>query len=352
MEIVGGLDVHRQQITYEFVDHDSGEVRRGRLWQPDRPRLRRWLSDEVGVRAQGRPVRLAMEGCTGWRFVAEEIAACGFEALVAEPAEVQARRGPKRRAKTDRADARLLRELLEKDELPLSWVPPPVVLEWRERIRLYKTLLDQRTAWTQRVHAELFQHGVAVPEAAITAAETRTALLEGTAAALTVAARQRLRVGYQMIDATNAVMDPLRTELTGFARHQPACRALMAAHFGVGPLISVAVWTELGDCRRFCRSAQVVRHSGLDISVYSSDDKRTGGHLTRQGPPILRWAIYEAGKSAARAGSPDRDYYRQVKDRQGGKRAAMSAGRKTLRRCYHTLRSLDPVDVYHDPTAV
>ena len=113
MEIVGGLDLHRQQITFELVDRGSGEVRRGRLWQPDRARLRRWLGEEVGVRAQGRRVRLAMEGCTGWRFVAEEIAAGGFEALVAEPAEVQARRGPKRRAKTDRADARLLRELLE-----------------------------------------------------------------------------------------------------------------------------------------------------------------------------------------------------------------------------------------------
>jgi transposase len=351
MEMVGGLDLHRKQITFDVVDRSSGELWRGRLWQPDRARLRRWLG-EVGVRAQGRPARLAMEGCTGWRFVAEEIAACGFEALVAEPAEVQARRGPKRRAKTDRADARLLRELLEKDELPLSWVPPSVVLEWRERIRLYKTLLDQRTAWTQRLHAELFQHGVAVPEAAVTAAETRTALLEDTSVELTAAARRRLGVGYQMIDATNAVMDPLRTELTGFARRQSACRALMAAHFGVGPLISVAIWTELGDCRRFTRSDQAVRHSGLDITVYSSDDKRAGGHLTRQGAPVLRWAIYEAGKSASRAGSPDRDYYRQVKDRQGGKRAAMSAGRKILRRCYHTLRSLDPVDVYDDPTTV
>lgn len=351
MEMVGGLDLHRQQITFDVADHGSGEVWRGRLWQPDRARLRRWLVDEVGRRAQGRPVRLAMEGCTGWRFVSEEISAVGFEAFVAEPAEVQARRGPKRRAKTDRADARLLRELLEKGELALSWVPPTVVLEWRERMRLYKTLLDQRTAWQQRIHAELFQHGVAVPEAAIVAAETRAALFDA-GVELTAAARCRLRVGYEMVDATNAAMDPLRLELCGFARRQPACRALMANQYGIGPLTSLAIWSELGCCTRFTRSDQAVRHSGLDITVHSSDTKRAGGHLSRQGAPTLRWALYEAGKSAARATSPDRDYYRQVKDRHGGKRATLSVGRKILRRCYHTLRNLDPVDVYHDPTTV
>ena len=106
----------------------------------------------------------------------EEIAAAGFEAHVAEPADTQAARGRKHRAKTDRSDARLLRELLQRGELPESWIPPVVVLEWRERVRLYKSLVDQRSVWTQRIHAELFQHGVAVPETAIRSTPTRVAL--------------------------------------------------------------------------------------------------------------------------------------------------------------------------------
>ena len=74
--------------------------------------------------------------------------AAGFEAHVAEPAETQAARGRKKRAKTDRSDARLQRELLQKGELPESWIPPTAVLEWRERTVLYKWLLDQRRVWT------------------------------------------------------------------------------------------------------------------------------------------------------------------------------------------------------------
>src|SRR5207247_10965392 len=124
MGMVGGLDLHRRQITFDVVEVESGEEWRGRVWQPDRDRFRRWLRDEVPRRANGGPVALAVEGCTGWRYVVEEIEAAGFEAHLAEPADTQAARGRKRRAKTDRSDARLLRDLLAAGELPESWIPP------------------------------------------------------------------------------------------------------------------------------------------------------------------------------------------------------------------------------------
>ena len=39
--------------------------------------------------------------------------------------------------------------------------------------------------------------------------------------------------------------------------------------------------------RRFGNSGDVIRHTGLEITVYSSDGKRSG-HLSRQGPQLLR----------------------------------------------------------------
>src|SRR3954451_8055717 len=142
MSMVCGLDLHRQQITFDALETVSGEVWRGRVWQPDRERFRRWLTVDVAKRAGEQPVAMAVEGCTGWRYVVEEIEAAGFEAHVAEPADTQAARGRKRRAKTDRSDAQLLRDLLQHGELPESWIPPRIVLEWRDRVRLYKSLVD------------------------------------------------------------------------------------------------------------------------------------------------------------------------------------------------------------------
>ena len=91
---------------------------------------------------------------------------------------------------------------------------------------------------------------------------------------------------------------------------------------------------------------QVVRRAGIDVTVDSSDTHRASGHLSHQGPGILRWALYEAAKCSARPGAPDYAYYRSVKQRHDGKLAALAVARKLARRCYHTLRSIDAQEVY------
>jgi hypothetical protein len=199
-------------------------------------------------------------------------------------------------------------------------------------------LVNQRTVWCQRIHAELYHRGVAVPEGAIRTVKTR-AMLADTTLQLSRAARARIAAGYRMIDATDLEAQPLKRELQCFGARQPACRALVDAQYGIGGLIAVAVWSELGDCRRFCRSAQVVRHTGLDVTVDSSDRRRAGGFLSRQGPETLRWALYEAAKNTSHHRSPDHHYYAAVKERHDGKIAAISVARQFARRCYHVLRS-------------
>jgi transposase len=112
------------------------------------------------------------------------------------------------------------------------------------------------------------------------------------------------------------------------------------AHYGIGPLVAVTILAELRDCTRFSSSRHAVRYAGMDITVYQSDQHRAPGHLSRQGPPALRWALFEAAQQAPRQGSPDRDYYGQAVERLGHNRACLSVARKLLKRSYHTLREL------------
>src|SRR4029450_4498628 len=152
-----------------------------------------------------------------------------------------------------------------------------------------------------------------------------------------------------MIAAPDLEPQPLKRELQCFGARQPACRALVDAQYGIGGLIAGAVWSELGDCRRFCRSEQVVRHTGLDVTVDASDRRRAGGFLSRQGPETLRWALYEAAKNASHHRRRDHPHYAAVKERHDGKIAAISVARQFARRCYHVLRNLDPDIVYAMP---
>ena len=333
MRIVGGLDIHRRQITFDYLDERSGQCRRGRIAPADRMPLRRWLETNLA----GAPAAFAVEACTGWRFVVEELRRAGVEAHLAEPADTAAARGPKRRAKCDRTDARHLRELLATGRLPESWIPPEQVVEMRARLQLFRDLREEHTAWVQRIHAILLHQGAPAVVGELLGADNRRRLEAGEQ--LSAAGRQAVVTALRVLDALDAELVPLRKQIAAFARRQPGCRALQA-HYGVGEITAVALWAELGDTRRFGSSRKAVRHTGLDITVYSSDGKRTPGRLSRQGSPLLRWALFEAAQCAARPGAPDHAYYRQVADRLGGNRAALSVARKIARRAHHTLRAL------------
>jgi len=332
MTIVGGFDVHRAQITFDYLDTGTGEVSTGQIRPATRAVLHGWLAERfAGVD----DVAFAVEGCTGWRFVVEEMVRAGVEPHLAEPADTATQRGRKKRAKTDRTDARLQRELLAGGRLPESWIPPGHVLEVRTLGRLYVALMDERRAWQQRIHAQLFHQGVPPVRGMLTEAG-RAGL---GAADLSPAGRQMVDTALSTIDSLTEQILPLRAQLQSVSRRHPGARALMA-HYGIGALTAAVIWCELGDCRRFTNSDQAVRFSGLDVTVWSSDNKRSPGRLARQGSPVLRWALFEAAMSASRTTSPDHDYYAAVRDRLGGKRPTLSVARKLVRRCHHTLREM------------
>jgi transposase len=333
MAILAGFDVHRAQITFDALDTDTGEVVRGRM-RGDRDAVSEWMRQFAGEH-----VEVAVEACTGWLFVYEQLAAAGAVVHLAEPAETSALRGKKRHAKTDRADARWLRTLLAEGRLPEAWIPPAHVREWRTQTRLRKTLIDERTSWLQRIQATLFHHGIVnVPDQLLRA--NGRAFLHTLA--LPPASMQRIEIALAIIDELERQLIPLEREITRLARHQAGCQALMR-QYGVGPITATTILCELGDVTRLSASRKAVRCSGLDVGVYRSDRHSRAGRITRQGAPALRWALYEAAQCACKAASPDHADYLALKARGlSHTRASLTIARKLARRSFHILRELGP----------
>jgi transposase len=299
--------------------------------------LRSWLA-----RFAGRDdVVFALEGCTGWRYVAEELAAAGAAAHVAEPADTAFARGRKRHAKTDKTDSRHLRELLAEGRLPECWIPPSGILEYRALLETYHDLRAEHTAWVQRIHAVFFRQGApALGQDALRTSRELQALRAAAACHLSPAGQLQVATALAVLAALEAPLEVLRHRLLAAARHLTGAKVLAERLYGVGPATALALTCGLGGAGRFSSSRKAVRFAGLDVTVYSSDSKRSPGRLSRQGPAVLRWAVYEAGKTHARASAPDHDYYAQVKDRKDSKRAALSEARKILRQACHILAEL------------
>src|SRR5205085_4801923 len=164
----------------------------------------------------------------------------GAEAHLAEPAETSGLRGPKKRAKTDWADARHLRELLLIGRLPQSWIPPGHILDLRARVRCRHAVSHQRGEWQQRIHAVLYHHGIRQRHD-LMSTENREWLSKQR---LPAAAREQIRVAVAMIDALDIQLTPLDKDLRAYARKQSGCKALSDALYGVGGLTAVTILAE------------------------------------------------------------------------------------------------------------
>ena len=277
----------------------------------------------------------------GWRYVAEELAAAGLTAHLAEPADTAFARGRKRHAKTDKTDCRHLRVLLAEGGCRSAGSRPATSWNAGRCWRPITTCGREHTAWVQRIHAVLFHQGApALGEGALRTEQGLAALRAVSAAHLSPAGQLQVATALEVIAALEARLHELRHQLLEGARHLTGAKVLAARLYGVGPVTALAMTCWLGGAGRFSSSRKAVRFAGLDITVHSSDRKGPPGRLSRQGPPVLRWALYEAGKTHARASAPDHGYYAQVKDRCNGKRAALSEARKILRQACHILAEL------------
>jgi transposase len=331
MAIVAGFDVHRAQITFDALNHGTGEVERGRI-RATPEAVREWVG-----RFPGAEVHVAVEACTGWLFVCEALprrvlwrispsrsrrAPCGATSGAPRPTA-------RMRAGCERCSAR--------GACPRPGSRRRTCASGARALR--KTLVDERTTWLQRVQATLFHHGVSgVPDKLLsTAGREFLAGLE-----LPDAARERIEIALAMIEALDRQLAPLERELRQLARRQTGCRALMR-QFGIGELTAPTIVSELGDVTRLSAARKAVRCAGLDIGVYRSDRRSRVGKLTRQGSPQLRWALYEAAQSACRPASPDHADYLALKARGlSHTRASMTIARKLARRSFHILRELGP----------
>ena len=101
MTMVGGFHGHRKQIMFDYVD-DDGLVRWGQIRPATLKTLRAWL----GEHCPGGDAEFALEGCTGWWYVVEELAAAGVGAHLGDPAEIAVARGVRRSAPKPTAPTR------------------------------------------------------------------------------------------------------------------------------------------------------------------------------------------------------------------------------------------------------
>jgi len=299
---VVGMDLHRRRSVLVRMSASGRKLETVRI-DNSPAELRR-----VIARAGKRP-RVVLEAAYGWYWAADTLTA-------ARAVHLAHRLGVKgfsyRRVKNDERDAADLADLLRMGRLPEAWVSTGQVRELRELTRYRIKLVRLRTSCKDQVCAVLAKLGIAVTCTGIVGVWGNT-WLDGLALDQPYAGKvASLRKVCAVLGAEIAVAG---AAIAGMVEQHPGYRAVRALP-GIGPVLAAVIVAETGEVTRFPGPGQLCSWAGLTPRHRESGTKVTRGHITKQGSPIVRWALIEAIQHVP-AGHPLRRRKEDIITRRG-----------------------------------
>ena len=278
---VVGMDLHRRRSVLVRMTADGRKLETAHITSSPAA-LRR-----VIARA-GKHPKVVLEAAYGWYWAADTLAAAGAEVHLAHPLGV--RGFAYRRVKNDEKDAADLADLLRMGRLPEAWIAPDEIRELRELTRYRIKLVRLRTSCKDQVHAVLAKLGIPVTCTDIFGVWGNT-WLDGLELGQPYAGKvASLRTLASELTAEITVLEAAIADLLEHHDGYHAIRALP----GIGPVLAAVLVAEIGDITRFPHPARLCSWAGLTPRHRESDVKVSRGHITKQGSPLVRWALMEA----------------------------------------------------------
>jgi transposase len=173
--------------------------------------------------------------------------------------------------------------------VPQIHVPNVDVRAWRSLILLRQRLLGQAVMCKNRIRGVLREHDLAGPKWLWS--KKQLAWLESLE--LHSSAKLRLELAIEEMRSLSAKIKRIEKELAVYADRHPGV-ALLKTIPGVGIRTAEAFLAWVDDIARFRRIKQLGAYFGLVPCQDASADKNRLGHITRDGPAVMRKLITEA----------------------------------------------------------
>jgi len=329
MKIIG-CDFHPSFQQIAMLDRDTGEYTRKKLGHASGEAAEFYRS------LQGKRVRIGIEATGSTRWFERLLDQLGHQLVQGDAARIRA--SCVRRQKTDVRDADHLLELLEHDQFPAIWVASAGERDLRELVLHRHKLVQMRTRVKNQLQHVALNEGLQ-KKRQLWSERGRRWLEQLSLPEWAARRRQDL---LHFLDELDAKIGQLDRSVSA-AAHADARVQLLRTHPGVGPVTALAFVLVIGDITRFPRSKHVASYLGLIPSEASSGARRRLGAISKQGNPLLRTLLVEAGQSAARC-DPElrRAYQRLCRKKQHTGIAKVMVARKLAVRLYWMLKSQQP----------
>jgi transposase len=307
-----------------MLDQETGELIERRLEHANGE------AKEFYTKLSG-PVRVGIEATGHTRWFERLLAELRHELWMGDAARIRA--ADVRKQKTDARDAALLLELLLSGRFPRLWRPSREDRDLRQLLWHRQKLVWMRNAIGNQLHALAMGEGICRKKQLF----TRKGRAELEALNLDPWASRRRQELLHMLDQTDASLKQFDQAVNEQALGNQLAVRLMT-HPGIGPVTSLAFVLIVGPVARFQRSKQLVSYLGLNPREHSSGGRQRLGAISKQGNPMLRGLLVEAGHTAARFDPELRQDYQRLRLRRGGSVAKVAIARKLAVRMYWMLR--------------
>jgi transposase len=297
-----GLDVHSRQSSLCILNSAGGTVNEIQIKGP-----RAGVVDRL--RQLNEPFGVCYEASCGYGHLYEALRPLAQHVAVAHPGKLRLIYGSKR--KNDRIDAQKLAKLLLLDMVPPVYVPSIDVRAWRSLILLRQRLLQQVVRAKNRIRGVLREHDIV--GAKWLWSKKQIAWLESLE--LHPVAKLRLELAVEEFKALQAKVKRIERELQKYADAHPAVALLMTIP-GVGIRTAETFIAWVDDVARFRNNRRLGSYFGLVPCQDASADRNRLGHITRDGPPVMRKLICEATWTAIKKCRRFKQFFERV---SGGK---------------------------------
>lgn len=248
--------------------------------------------------------------------LAEFLASQGWPVSVVNPARIHAfAKTEMNRAKTDKADAKLIARYAQEKKPSLWTPPPPHIRELQALLRRIEHLQEMRQMEQNRL-------------------DTASPAIAGSIQTILASLDQELEATRERLRA-HIDNDPDLRQRRDLLETIPSIGAFSSAH------LLVALSEHYG----FQHAKQAVAHAGLDPRIRQSGQWAGKTRLSKTGDPLLRKALYMPAVVALRHNPMIRAFCERLKaNGKNGKAIVCAAMRKLVHIAYGVLKSGKPFD--------
>ena len=353
-----GIDVHRLKLTATIIDSIGHSITKEFSTQiQSLIEMREWI-------IENKSERILMEATGVYWYPVYALLEEEIPTFVANPYFIKY--SPT--SKTDKKDSIWLSEVCLEGHFRASYVPEKEIREYRDLCREYRSLIQERTKFRNKIHRILSRSGIRLspvisdifgkngliildgiiqgkPIDSIFESikhpgilKKRTDVVGSICGNLSEHDKFLIKSALNMIDVIDQEIDSYVTKMEEIFYQKPTDISILVSIPGIQLQSASAILAEIGDINQYPSFKNLVSYAGLDPKVSESAGKSSYGHISKRGNKHLRFTLVECANGISRSKNNRlKVFYERIKRSKGHRQAVVATARKLATIIYHLL---------------